>query len=467
MESLNKYDIRKFLSFEEEYKLNEIRYKGEKIWPIIRYAVYDGILEHQEKAQRAVSSQEISKRPSIFKKLIKLIISLRSLKSLFGQTDILLYNYGRVLDFDGMKDNLLVWTFSEALKENYSITVVDQYGIYPPQKCEVINISEMLSMLGFIASFFTRFTQWPQFEKEVNEKIKGFYDFEIDLRKIYVSNFLYQKLIGKLTDKIIEIKKPKALIYSDTGSFSEIIRNAKSKKVLTIDYQHALQSGQNLLYTHNPVIVNEYTEFLSDYVFTFGKYWDEYFEENYKVISVGSRYQELMVTKTKNIQKEENSIVFISDGEMARKEFERLAMSIAIDMPEIQIYYRLRPDEFLNWKSLYSKEIRNIKNISFIDNNISSLHNTLKKSNYVIGINSTALIEAMPLSNVIIHKKGWYIEMEQFIKKDVVLTSRNSEDIINIIKENKIAKNSLEGIEIFKSNADKNISNSIRDLLYS
>ena len=189
----------------------------------------------------------------------------------------MLYNYGRILDFDGSKDNLLVWTFSEALKENYSITIVDQYGIYPPRKGKVINISEVLSILGFIASFFIRFTEWPQFEKEVNEKIKGFYDFEVDLRKIYVSNFLYQKLIGKLTEKIIAIKKPKALIYSDTGSFSEIIRNAKSKKVLTIDYQHALQSGQNLLYTHNPVIVNEYTEFLSDYVFTFGKYWDEYF----------------------------------------------------------------------------------------------------------------------------------------------------------------------------------------------
>ena len=57
--------------------------------------------------------------------------------------------------------------------------------------------------------------------------------------------------------------------------------------------------------------------------------------------------------------------------------------------------------------------------------------------------------------------------MEQFIEKGVVLTSCNSDDIINIIKGNKIAENSLEGIEIFRSNANVNISNVIRDLLHS
>mgnify|MGYP000902881315 CR=1 FL=1 len=40
----------------------------------------------------------------------------------------------------------------------------------------------------------------------------------------------------------------------------------------------------------------------------------------------------------------------------------------------------------------------------------------LKKSEYVIGINSTVLIEALPLSKVIVIKHGWYGEMIEFIE---------------------------------------------------
>jgi len=461
VENLSNQDIQKFLNFEKELNLNGLRYKDKKIWAIIRWSVYDAILEHQGKAQRAASTKR-SKRQPIIRKLFKLLFSLISLKNLFGKTDILLFNYGRVLDFNGKEDNLLVWTFSEPLKKDYHLTTVDQYNIYSTGSKNVINICEMLSLTSHAASFFTKFTKWPKLEEEINRRIKKFYNFEIQLSQIYINNFVYQKSMGILSNLIIKLKKPKIIAYSDTGSFSEVIRIAKLNGVHTVDYQHSLQSGQNLLYTHNPDIIDEYKEFLSDFVMTFGSYWNKYFERNYKAIAVGSSYQELMTKDIEKIIQDKKSIVFISDGEMARKEFENLAIIIAKKIPELNIYYRLRPDEFLSWKTLYSQEIQKIKNIKFLENNDKSLHFYLKKCKYVIGINSTVLIEAMPISNVIVHKIGWYIEMEQFIKNGFVLTSSSAEDILNIVKQNKLPERSIEEEELFKINSGRNIKDAIK-----
>ena len=124
----------------------------------------------------------------------------------------------------------------------------------------------------------------------------------------------------------------------------------------------------------------------------------------------------------------------------------------------------MRPDEFSEWKRLYSKKIQQVDNIIFLDSNDNSLHSYFKKCQYVIGINSTALIEALPISNVIVHKKGWYIEMEEFIKNNYVLSSSNAEDIINIIQQKKLPKRSIDKEKIFKSNCKKNIKASIDEI---
>tara|TARA_B100001029_G_scaffold100437_1_gene82555 strand:- start:129 stop:1541 length:1413 start_codon:yes stop_codon:yes gene_type:complete len=464
MKTLSDKDIKSFLTFEKELNLNQIRYKNQKVWPIIRWGVYDAILAHQGKAQRAVSTKKITQRPPIARKFLKLLMSSMSFYNIFGKTDVLLFNYGRRLDFKDKEDNLLVWTFSEALSENYSLTTVDQYNIYPRGSKNIINICELLSLFSYIASLFLRFTKWIQLENELNSRIKKFYNFEIQLRQIYISNFIYQKSMGILSKLIIKIKRPKIIVYSDTGSFSEVIRTAKLDGIKTLDYQHALQSGQNLLYAHNPDLIREYKEYLSDYVMTFGDYWGKYFSEYYKTIAIGSSYQELMIEDIKNISQDEQSIIFISDGEMARREFENLAIIIAKRIPELKIYYRLRPDEFSEWKRLYSKKIQQVDNIIFLDSNDNSLHSYFKKCQYVIGINSTALIEALPISNVIVHKKGWYIEMEEFIKNNYVLSSSNAEDIINIIQQKKLPKRSIDKEKIFKSNCKKNIKASIDEI---
>ena len=465
MENLSEEDIQIFLKFEKEFELNKLRYKNQKVWPIIRWAVYDAILSHQNKAQVAVSSTKIGTNKSFLKKLVKLFISLLSFYNLPGKTDILLFNYGRVLDFKTKKDNLLVWSFMEPLQDDYDITVVDQYNIYPVGSKSVLNICEILSMTSYISQKFKYLSKWGLLENELNKMILGFYGFKVDLKHIYKNNFIYQRYMGLLSKLIFLIKKPKIIIYSDTGSFSEVIRRAKTKHIITIDYQHALQSGQNLLYSHSSTILDQYSEFLSDYIMTFGKYWNKYFDSNYNVIPVGSSYQDLMIDEVQNNPQDDKSIIFISDGEMARKEFEKVAIEISKKRSDLKIFYRLRPDEFDIWKTLYSKEIQAVDNIIFLDSNEPSLHYYLRKCKYVIGINSTVLVEAMPLSNVIVHKKGWYIEMNQFIEDEFVLTSSNAEDILNIIQHDKLPKKMINKENLFKGNSQKNIKDSISEIL--
>ena len=56
MKKLNAEHIEDFLKFEEKYNTFDLQFKGKIIWPLIRYAVYDSILEKRGLAQRAVTS---------------------------------------------------------------------------------------------------------------------------------------------------------------------------------------------------------------------------------------------------------------------------------------------------------------------------------------------------------------------------------------------------------------------------
>jgi len=89
----------------------------------------------------------------------------------------------------------------------------------------------------------------------------------------------------------------------------------------------------------------------------------------------------------------------------------------------------------------------------------------LKKSEYVIGINSTVLIEALPLSKVIVFKHGWYDEMIDFIESGVVLEAKDCDDVFRIIKSNAIPSHKLVVNDIYRNKVVKNIRSSIERLI--
>lgn len=93
-------------------------------------------------------------------------------------------------------------------------------------------------------------------------------------------------------------------------------------------------------------------------------------------------------------RKKKKTITFISSGNQAiEKYLVRLAKHI--DHNKYNIVFKLHPEEYASWRTIYQNLPNSIK---IIDNNEKDIHFYLAQSDFVIGINSTALFEAAAYS---------------------------------------------------------------------
>ena len=82
---------------------------------------------------------------------------------------------------------------------------------------------------------------------------------------------------------------------------------------------------------------------------------------------------------------------------------------------------------------------------------------TIAKSQYIIGTNSTMLVEAYGITNIIVYQKGWFREYSNFIKNNIFLSAKSNKQVLSIIKTSKrniYNKKVLN--EIFKNKFNKN-----------
>ena len=133
---------------------------------------------------------------------------------------------------------------------------------------------------------------------------------------------------------------------------------------------------------------------------------------------------------------------------------------LSSNLKNYKIIYKLRPEEHIDsLKSFINFDKKNIVFLSKLSEN--SLKQKIAQSEYVIGINSTLLIESIGISDVIIYKKDWYKEYDYLIKKNVFLSAKNCIEILSIINNKKKTVNNIKKEEIFK----KPKNNSLRNLI--
>ena len=96
----------------------------------------------------------------------------------------------------------------------------------------------------------------------------------------------------------------------------------------------------------------------------------------------------------------------------------------------------MRPEEYHTWNEEYSL-LQNVSNrIHVIQDDRKDIYYYFKKCEFVIGTNSTALVEAIPFSEVLVYKKSWYFELEDYIEKKLMRDFETKEDFLNFFKNN-------------------------------
>ena len=235
---------------------------------------------------------------------------------------------------------------------------------------------------------------------------------------------------------------------------SDVIFRARKRNIITIDLQHSIISKLNILYQHNN---NANKEYLSDFVLTYGEYWNQFLSDNYKKVAVGNYLNDFYSRKYLNSNNSKENITIISSI-VSRDHLIELAIFLSNKLPYRKIIYKLRPEEYTNWKKEFPDKLLKQKNVIFIDNEKEELYKILYNSSFVIGTNSTVLIQSLPFAQVIIIKTGLYHEMEKLIKDGYVKLAKDNIDVLNFIRKYK-GKTNKSNKTLYKNDFSNNMKN--------
>lgn len=262
------------------------------------------------------------------------------------------------------------------------------------------------------------------FEKDDLAEIK--YSLIKWSKRIDFSYWIYRQLL--------KIKKPKLIIVEDGHYFghTSLLQAAKSLGINTAEYQHGYVGLAHPAYNYHKNIFGEIKEYLPEYLLTHGEYWSSVTRTPSEKVAIGLADLSNKIEKLEKIEKETNTILFISGGTVY-KTLNKLIKKSFVDLKELgyTILLRPHPSELPALEERYS----NLINMGIKIDTVS-LYDTLQKVDIVVGMEvSTVLYEAVCFSDKIYLMNTGYTKFYE--PKTCFLSFTNKEELIQNIKEEK------------------------------
>lgn len=444
---MNKKLINNFKKFDKKIiSLN--KKKVIELWFCIRYAVfYNHVSNIYFKSQKKTFLQYLKKF------IFQILQSIKIIFFLFKRSKVIEIDVGRYKLYDGEFNS----TINHILKKNkikfQTISLSSNSKIFDNK----INIVFFVNIIHFFLKFFIKFKKKDFKDLFLIKKNFNLYFKEnkkVDFLNIYKSIYLQQVSIFLVTKFFIKLFKSKKIFYMENANLSKLIQYCGKASIETFDIQHSLISELNILYRF--YLSKSYNYLITKNIIIWGKYWKKFYSNNSRCVNVGYLEKKDQIHKTNK----KKQIIIISSI-FSRKHLIELLKFLSGNLKDYKIIYKLRPEE--NIDSL--KKFINFynKNVVFLGKlSENELKKKIAQSEYIIGINSTLLIESIGISKIIVYKKDWFREYDNLIKKDVFLSAKNCIEVLSIIKNKKKPNNSVKREDIFKipkKNSLKNLIN--------
>lgn len=472
----SKERIDKFLSFENDYNLFELQIKSVYFWQIIRKSVYRKyILEDELHPISSTKKRYLSDLKHIIYQFPHFVF--KNPVFIKKEADVLILNHQRRVKYDNLYYCLYTDSIVEKLKR--SNVILEKKYLNHHYKPVPNNNLYYLDYITFMTAVKRRILDVFKLNKvdtdivnNLRNQINKVFNVKIDknnfikLIKTSVNAFIidekyYSKLIKKIRPKIIL----EVVHYEETRFV--INHLAKKKNIPTVELQHGTMGPYHIAYNFKKRF--ELSMF-PDYIFTFGEYWKNAtrFPINpNNIIEVGWPYLEKRVSKNLGnvANKDKKNILFISqDGQTSKSLFELAkALSNTLEKTSYEIIYKLHPKEYPDFKKTYSGF--KSKNLTFISNNDNDIHYFLNNCDYLIGVASTVLFEAIAYGiKPMVLNVSDFEYMENLLENDLASLVKNEEDVLmEIEKDRYLDKNKVN--YYWKQNSIDNILTNIEKII--
>ncbi|MDE7476355.1 MAG: hypothetical protein K2M91_00140, partial [Lachnospiraceae bacterium] len=211
-------------------------------------------------------------------------------------------------------------------------------------------------------------------------------------------------------------------------------------------------------------------ETFSDYLFVYGEYErskPRYPIDKSNVFAVG--YPELErkanIYKKRNKKKRNYKVVTFISSPVDGRVISRYAIELSkrIKGKDIKIVYKLHPSEYSDREKFYPGLEES--GIHIVKKNEHDIYYYISRSDYIVGISSTALFEAMQFeTEIIVIKELDYMKSEVVFNCGRAMLASDFEDMCKMI-ENNVKHESCEDSNYFTSNALFNMKQVLNNIV--
>lgn len=476
-------------SIEEKYDLNHMIIQDTYFWQLIRIYIY---YEIARKIEIFGSPQQ--QKVTLFNKIFSFIPFIKN--SLFSNPlkgknhkDILIFDHPRKVKEDGeFKDIYTSFLIEELNKKNnnekhnlkesdekyngkkhdlkksndkkHSFEVIESPYLnkHYTKKENYINYNDRILLGSYIYKKRNKIN-FTNFEKEkianIQKEIKNSFNIEINLFDIIENHILNFKYEYKKYDDLFKKRTPKYVFVVVAYENQAMISAAKDNGIEVLELQHGVISNYHLGYNYPNEIRK--IQYFPDKILSFGEYWKNaanYPIENKDIIPIGYPYLEKNIKYHLQNKKEKNQIIFISQGVIG-KYLSKTAYEIAKYLENLEdsysIIYKLHPGEYSTWEENYKylKKAQKLDNFQIIDNNEVSLYELFSKSEYQIGVFSTAIYEGLKFNcKTFVMDLPGVEYLNDLIEKNFLKKIKDSDDFISSLNDLKL--NSYDSDFFFK-----------------
>jgi len=436
---------------EKEYKLFERKINGVYFWKLIRFSLF---MELTKKLRLHEDPHPQPKqKENRYMRILKRLINGTFYSPVIGckgkDIEVILFPHERKVNVDSKLIDVYSYNLEKKWRQNgtsYLVVERPYNGKFIRKASRVVRYDEPLNFF----SLWNYIKQKKTLNKDsiINE-IDTIVNIPIDNIKTlsgeYISSVVnnfkheyayYRKLFSKYS--------PKKIYIVNAYGKNSLIAAANDLGIDTIEIQHGTISSFHVGYSYpKEVTIPYFPKRLS----LWGKFWYDIsqFPIDEKYVSYdGFTFLKKEIEKYSNIEKDETRVLFISQGTIG-KSLVDTALKFANQNKEFKIIYRLHPSETEQWKSLYPE----LCSFSMKNSNISietvdtPLYKSFAQSTFVVGVYSTALIEALAIDCKLILMDLPGVEyFQDLMDKGRVKKVKNADQLLNVIKgKHEVANN--------------------------
>jgi len=439
MQYIYRDTVDKFLSIEQKYNLLSYKIGEVYFWQISRINIYLAIMS------RIIENNSFETVSPLHKKKIfhRIFINCLLFNPFFSKdADILVFDSGRLYK---EKDHYIdIYTHYLCDRLNNEKVKYIKYETNYNNDDKLKNRSlenkhtDFITLAAKILTIFKNYKPTRE-EKEfllfIEKEINECFNIKIDILKIVVPDINVFKSQYPFYYQLFKKTKPKDIFMVNAGLKPYIVAAAKKQNIRVNELQHGLISNYDII-NHFP---NSKADSLAYYPTRFFK-WNNVdmchsvlpLSEN-NIVSFNNEHLKRCLENNSHVKKVKNTILIVSQPVGSLNIFSFIKRNLS-SLKEYEIIYKIHPAENKTiLKEFKNKIEKEYSNISFIDNECS-IYSLMKKSEYILGVFSSALFEAQlfDCKIILLNIDGVEMSLPLLIKGNARLVNMN-ERLIKIL----------------------------------